>query len=353
MSFTDFDASQFQQLIKKSNDFEPKENLPLPSHLQILWNQTESLITALLSLKRRRAVCSFPKLKEIIERQTHHSFTEHSLSQILRILPDQTLKLEWFEDRRRILPHELRLDLILTTSVENVLNFARQYLIDFVKSFHSDFLRSIGVHVTEIYEWHIQFDLSSVPSISPVELIRPVITRQPTILESFHASLPKPNPISVIPPSVSVFPIPKSCRNLDSFFTVVKRVQEKEALNEQLIALAANKRTTELLAMSDHLNAFFQGKGKRCLPLSEVLFSVAQGKQFREMDQSRMIGIIEELTEKSDGYFRQLDLRGVSYLQVEPQSKRTYQMARGPIVRACMKESERPGLIHSDAILCC
>jgi hypothetical protein len=343
-----FDASRFEGLVRKSgisgqeNVAESDQtNLGLPAHLEILCQQAKALITSLLSLRRRRVVCSFQKLKDIIERQTLHSFTEHTLGQVLRIFPDQTLKTEWFEDRRRILPHELRIDLVSTKPIEELLTFPHKYLIEFVKSFHSDFLKSIGEHVMGVREWHSRFNLESVPPVTPVELPRPVIIQQPTILESFRSALPKTESVSIKPPSLSpsTMNIPKSCANLSSYFTVAKCIQEKEALNEQLAALAATKRSRDLLSMSDFLNALFQGKRKRCLPIAEILSSALMAPQFRDMGRQTLIGLIEGVQGLSDGYFRTIEVRGVVYLQTEPESKRMYQMARGPIVRACLGES--------------
>jgi hypothetical protein len=347
MDSDQFDASRFERLVRKSGICGEEKvgvfdetNLGLPAHLEILCQQTNALITSLLSLRRRRVVCTFQKVKEIVERQTLHSFTERTLGQVLRMLPEQTLKTEWFEDRRRILPHELRIELVTTKGIEEILGFAHKYLIEFVKIFHDDFLRSIGEHVTNVREWHSRFDLKSVPPVTPVELPRPVIVQQPTIEESLRAALPKHESVSVIPSSLCRSPmiVPKSCANLSSYFTVAKRIEEKEALNEQLAALAAMKRSTNVLSMSDFLNAFFQSKRKRCLPISEILSSASMAQQFRDMEGQKLIDLIEEVKELSEGYFRTIEVRGVVYLQTEPESMRTYQIARGPIVRACMGE---------------
>jgi hypothetical protein len=60
------------------------------------------------------------------------------------------------------------------------------------------------------------------------------------------------------------------------------------------------------------------------------------------MEQAKLVEVIEELISKSDDYFRKLDVRGVAYVQVEPPSSRTYQMAKGPIVRACSAFAPMP-----------
>jgi hypothetical protein len=154
-----FDASRFEGLIKKSGisgednaAVFDQTNLGLPAHLEILCQQARTLITSLLSLRRRRVVCSFQKLKDIIERQTLHLFTEHTLGPVLGILPEQTLKTEWAEDRCRILPHEMRIDLVSTKLIEKLLGFPHKYLIEFVKSFHSGLLKSIGGDVMSVRE---------------------------------------------------------------------------------------------------------------------------------------------------------------------------------------------------------
>jgi hypothetical protein len=126
---------------------------------------------------------------------------------------------------------------------------------------------------------------------------------------------------------------------LDSYFAVARRVREKAVLKEQLLEVANQRHTTELLSMADNLNTIFHSKRKTCLPLTDVMVSLDKTTAFQESGHQTVMAILEELIDKSDGYFSRLVVRGVAYVRVEPDSKRTYQMARGPIVRAVMGEA--------------
>jgi hypothetical protein len=74
------------------------------------------------------------------------------------------------------------------------------------------------------------------------------------------------------------------------------------------------------------------------LPLTDVMASLDKTTAFQESGHQTVMAILEEVIDKSDGYFSPLVVRGVAYVRVEPDSKRTDQMARGPIVRAVMGE---------------
>jgi hypothetical protein len=234
----------------------------------------------------------------------------------------------------------LYLNLATTEGLDEILGRAHDFLIGFVSDRHIQFLSSIGESPSEIRQWHRRFDLNSVPRIPPVELARPEIPKQMTITESLEMHLPPRESVSVIPPSEQApVVVPKSCQNLSAYFTIAKRVQEKIALKGQMQDLVNNQQITELLSLSDLLNSIFCGKKKSILSLPDVLANLAKTDAFRGAPHSRLIPMITELVSKSEGYFRTLELRGLSYLQVD--SSQTYQHARGPIVR-CVTESVGP-----------
>jgi hypothetical protein len=320
-----FDPSRFKSLLpppKITADSSPAwcpPHFALPSTLQILLVQAETVLNSLVILKRRRQGSPLSSLREIVEAQTQHSFTEHTLRQVLTILPRGAIATEWRQDHRRTLPHQLYVALSSSDSIEQLLGNAAAFLIEWVEKCHADFLRSIGQTVSEVYKCHIGFDLESVPPIPPEFLPRPEIEFQPTIHQAFSQPLP-----SRVPPS---------CANLESYLSVVKRVQEKALLKSQDGDDEERQHRADLLKLADSLNALFCIRKKTSIPLPDVVGHLQKTEHFLRRERRRLEALLRELAEKSDGYFRWAQLRGVTYLMTEPAPARSYQAARGPIVR--------------------
>jgi exoribonuclease R len=180
--------------------------------------------------------------------------------------------------------------------------------------------------VSEVRNWHSGFDLDSVPPVPAIDLPRPEIELQPTIHEAFRAA-----------GSESPIRVPHSCANLASYMEIAKRVQEKAAVKEQ--NEIAEKHRTDMLRLADSLNAMFCSRNKISLALQDVIANLQKTQRFLGQDGKRVNAVIEELIVKSDGYFHTAQLRGVTYLITEPPSKRSYQMARGPILRNILESS--------------
>ena len=348
MELSELDARRFARLIPQRRIEQtdlPKrtpdivvDHLPLPKHLEILYRQTSALITALTMLKRRHQICSFAKIRETVEQQTHHSYGEYQLCQSLRILPEGAILPEWREDKRKRLPTTLNLNLVSEQRIDQLDRSAKTYLLDFVKECHRKFLRSIGEEVSDVHVWHIKFDLDSVPPIEPVELKRPEVQHQLTIVDSMVPEKRPQSTITVFPPTEQErSAVPKSCRGLASYFSVVKAVQEKAVVKEQFEELVNNRHTTELLKIADLLNTIFCAKQKNSLPMTDILASVAKSDYFKAVDPKRNSEMMDTVVSLSNGYWKKIELRGIVYVQREPESIRTYQMVKGPIARAIME----------------
>ena len=344
MDLDELDARRFRRLIPQrpvdavehlTERFVP--HLPLPKHLDILYRQTSALVTALIVMKRRHQVAVFPKIRETVEQQTNHSYGEYQLCQSLTILPEGAVVPEWREDKRKRLPNTLHLSLVTQERIDQIDNFVKNYLTNYVKSYHSKFLKSIGEDVKDVQVWHVKFDLESVPPIQPVELKRPEVERQLKIVDSLEPVKPSTSTITVFPPDEGDrAAVPKVCRGLTSYFSVVKAVQEKAYVKEQFEEVVNNRHTTELLKMADLLNTIFCSRQKNSLPMVDILASVVKSDYFRSIDPKRHVEMIEKVVSLSDGYWKRIELRGLVYIQMQPDSVRTYQMVKGPIAKAIM-----------------
>jgi hypothetical protein len=294
-------------------------------------------------MKHRRQIGSMAKIRDIIERQTSHSFTEMTLGEVLRVLPKDTIVTEWQENNRKNHSHQLYLSLKSSEDFDSLMASARQYLTNLVKDAHSSFLKSLGEGpVPNLRQWHARFNLNSVAPIVPISLNRPVIKQQMTIAEALYVELPPRSSLTVLPPKKDSIILlgPKPPPNISSYFTIAKSSEDKEIVKEQLLAVANRKHTDEMLRMADLMNTMFTGKNKESLRLTEILDGARRTEYFRGLDIRRIGRIVDGLIEKSDGYFRKTELRGYMYVHVEPSAKRTYQMARGPILRAILGEGD-------------
>jgi hypothetical protein len=324
----EFHASRFISLLSgtknraSESDARRTTNLPLPENLGILYSQTEIVLQNLLLLKRRKQTTSLSRLREIVEAETRHSFTERTLRQVLRILPPGTIATEWKQDARRTLPHYLIVNLVSSDEVKTLLSKAADFLLEFVKNCHNDFLLSIGESSSQICTWHARFDLTSVPEITPVTLDPPEIKLQRTIHEAF--SLPQPS----ADPSIQ---IPSSCANIESYVQIAKRIREKEASKERIAAVEEHQK--DLLVLSDSVHTLFYSRRKTSVPLPDVIANLQKTQRFLNRDGKKLNLLVEELISKSDGYFQETQLGRTVYVLAQSESVRPYQIARGIIVR--------------------
>lgn len=335
------DAVSFHDLLARNRTQRPNSSLPasqshllLPTHLRILMEQTSALIGTLAMFKRRHQVPVFSKIRETVEQHTRHSYAEHQLCQSLRIIPKGSVVPEWQKDKRRTLPHQLILNLTSFGSIPAIERHVKRYLTDFVKGFHSQFLLERGEVVTDVREWHCDFNLDAVPQIRPITLPRPEIEQQHSITDVLRVDTDKTVKARVM--METPITVPKSCANLSSYFAVAKAVQERAAQKEGLSEIINEKRNTELLKMADVLHTIFRCKGKASLLMKDVLWSVQKAEPFRETDPRRQEEIVAEIIAKSDGFWKRVELRGAVYVQMEASASRTYQMVKGAIVRAVM-----------------
>lgn len=340
-----FDAQKFNFLLPQSNiipntnqiSTTGNETLPLPKKFEILYSQTKALIVTLKNCLIRRQTSNFTKVKDAIERQTKHSFTQLTLCKCVRILPEGAILLEWHQDKRRNLPHQLAIIFVSGEPLNDLYNYARNYLIDLVKGEHIKFLKERKIRIPSVVTiWHHNFDLELVPDVVPVDLKPPEIQKQSNIFESLRPIIKKKEKqISEIPSNEPEIHVPKSCQKLSSYMDIVKKVQEKVSLQQTLSSIRQNKEKEELLKIADLVNLSFTSHKKRSLPLSEVTSIIRKNKSFDSAEPSKIDQLIDELIIKSDNYFSKLNLSGNTFLKID--DKRLYQTVRAPIYKAVME----------------
>ncbi|OHT12355.1 hypothetical protein TRFO_17831 [Tritrichomonas foetus] len=341
MNLDHLDASRFEYLLQDSRSEAPIKHsdlvsyLPLPERYEIIFSQTKALLTILKTYLMRRQVSNLSKVRDVVERQTRHTFNQISLCKCVRILPEGAITLQWYEDKRRNLPHQLHINLVSGEPIPNLVEYARNYLTDIVRSEHNKFLNSIGQRPPkEVRVWHHQFDIETCPEIIPVDLKPPEITKQVSLAESLQPYIKQKLSASEIPFNESEQQVPKSCQNLSNYFDLVKKVQEKVHLNQTLFSIGANKQNEEVLKMADIFNLSFSSLKKRSIPLKDLVASIKKNKTFSACDDQKILSLADDLISKSDGYFTKLRLSGNDYIKID--ERRSYQSVRGPIYRAVM-----------------
>ena len=285
----------------------------------------------------RRQNSNFSKVRDVVERQTRHSFTQETLCKCVRILPEGSISLEWHEDRRRNLPHQLSINFVSGEPPNDLYDYARNYLLDLVKQEQIKFLKSRNERIPkEFTVWHHDFDLESVPDVVPVVLEPPEIKKQNNIFDSLQPILKKTEKrLSEIKVNQPEQFVPKSCQNLHSYFEIVKKVQEKVSLNQALMEIGSHKESEDILKIADIINLSFTSQRKRSLPLKDVTSTIHKNKTFNSFEPSKIDHLIDSLIMKSDGYFTKLHLSGNDFLKID--ERRSYQTVRGPIYRAVME----------------
>lgn len=346
MNIENLDASKFGFLINQSKTNPNEVNqikineikaLQLPRKFEILYSQTKVLIIALINYLKRRQASHFSKVKDVIERETNHTFTQLTLRRCVRILPEGAIILEWHQDMRRNLPNQLTIVFVSAEPIDELFSYSRNYLTDLVKEEHIKFLKQRNLRIPKEFSvWHHEFNLDSVPDVIPVELKSPEIKEQNNIFESLQPIIKKKEKqISEITINEPERIAPKSCQNLSSYFDIVKKVQEKVSLNQALWAIGAHKETEDILKIADIINLSFTSKRKRSLPLNEITSTIKKNKVFNSFEPQKINKLVDNLIMKSDGYFTKLHLSGNDFLKID--DKRSYQTVRGPIYKAVME----------------
>ena len=341
MNLEQFDAQQFSFLLNQSKEnqylkeSDLESSLPLPEKFNILYDQTKSLISTLKAYAYRRRVSTLPKVREVIERQTKHTFNQVTLCKCVRTLPEGSINLQWQEDNRRNMPHQLHIFLVSGEPVNRLFEYSKNYLTDIVKAAHSKFLQSIHEREPkEIHVWHHKFDLNSVPDIVPIELKPPEIKQQISLLEALKPKIQQKLSASEIVLNEPERQVPNSCKNLNSYFEVVKKIQEKVSLNQTLMSIGSNKQNEDILKIADIFNITFSSQKKRSVGLKELITKVKQNQAFNSYDNNKLLSLADQLISKSNGYFTKLHLSGNDYIKID--EKRSYQSVRGPIYKAVM-----------------
>ncbi|KAH0793080.1 DNA replication factor Cdt1 [Histomonas meleagridis] len=338
----DLDADQKFGFLLNTTETIPKSNvsfppLPLPKKLEVLRNQTNSMISALTMLRLRKQVTTFSRVREIVERETKHSYTQQTLGRSLRVLPENTVIPEWKEDRRRNLPHQLYLNFVSNKKIDEILGFVYNELVEHVKIYHHKFLISIKEKApAQIYQWHHHFQLDSVPDIKPIEISPPQTQQQYNVFDALKPLVEKRVSISAVqcPSTQSIIAneVPKSCANLNSYFAVAKMVQEKAQKLNALSEIASYRGNEDLLKLADVMNITFTTQKKKTLPVQDIINTARKNPAFQKMDNTQINNLVNDLISKCNGYFSRHLISNREYIKIDGQ--KTFQSIRGNLYHA-------------------
>lgn len=143
-------------------------------------------------LYKRKEVITFRKLKPAVQEMLRRNFTDHHLAQIKRVYPAAYVfhqeKCRNFGSTSKMDQYDLTLTPVLCSNVEGcenstgLLKFTsdlllqrrqtfHKYLLEKVKDYHEDFLRSLDPPLTiprdKLTRWHPEFGIDQVPDIEP------------------------------------------------------------------------------------------------------------------------------------------------------------------------------------------
>lgn len=344
MNLDDFDAAK-SLLPSTARDIsttasQEHRHVQLPEKFRILLEQVKSLMVNLTTLKRRRQVPNFERIREVVEKDSKHSFTRDTLSKVLTIIPEGTIIPEWKEDNRKNLPHKLILQFCSTNPVNEILEYAHDQLCTLVIDAHTKYCIEKNIRPPrDLLYLDVNFDINTVPDVEPTSLKQPIILDQATIFESFLPKVPpKPAPISLIPENIEKqeIKVPKSCQNLNNYFRIAKEIREKASYNTTLREIANNRTNENILKVIDIMNIGYNSAHKTVYEYFDMMEIIKRNKAFSGFDRKRLELLIDDSIARSDGYFEKTSIGNKSYIKLNKQ--KNFKDVRGPIYRALYQE---------------
>ncbi|KAF8946418.1 hypothetical protein BGZ47_000569 [Haplosporangium gracile] len=166
----------------------PDTVLPLPSHMEAMFELFKGLEQVLEFTKRQGQLCFYHKLRKHVELQSGRNFEIKHLAQLKTILPEGYKLTEapcLFEGAKTrsilidmpTLKEESESNFIPENEKRRKLFVGRLY--DRIKSHHQTFLSSTTPHRTDTYpyEWHPDFDLETVAPVeeTDIPLLKPIV----------------------------------------------------------------------------------------------------------------------------------------------------------------------------------
>ncbi|KAG9070874.1 hypothetical protein KI688_008415 [Linnemannia hyalina] len=181
-------------VIQESNM--PETVLPLPSHMNAMFELFKGLEQVLEFTKRQGQLCFYHKLRKHVELQSGRNFEIKHLAQLKTILPEGYKLTEapcLFEGAKTrsilidmpTLKDESEGNFIPENEKRRKLFVGRLY--DRIISHHQTFLSSTTPHRTDTYpyEWHPDFDLETVAPVEETDI--PLL--KPTVVDSSKLNL--------------------------------------------------------------------------------------------------------------------------------------------------------------------
>ncbi|KAF9913098.1 replication licensing factor Cdt1 [Linnemannia zychae] len=162
--------------------------LPLPSHMNALFELFKGLDSVLEFTKRQGQLCFYHKIKRHVQLQSNRNFEIKNLAQLKTILPEGYKLTEapcLFEGVKTrsilidtpVLKDESEGNFVPENEKRRKLFMERLY--NRIRSYHQTFLSSTTPHRTDTYphEWHPDFDLETVTPVeeSDIPLLKPTV----------------------------------------------------------------------------------------------------------------------------------------------------------------------------------
>ncbi|KAH9510978.1 replication licensing factor Cdt1 [Dermatophagoides farinae] len=163
---------------KKNSDDQNELDLPLPKSFKRLVDLFKIIDYNSWRMYKRQEVCTFDKMKQVVEDSTHRTFTLDAMLKILTIMkqnPRFRLAWELYAGHCKLVltPIYAQNNMKCLNSVGTLLNREKEfhrYLLELTRVEHLKFLSQMKLNLNDddqIYRWHPMFRLDSIPDIKP------------------------------------------------------------------------------------------------------------------------------------------------------------------------------------------
>ncbi|OTF79605.1 DNA replication factor Cdt1-like protein [Euroglyphus maynei] len=196
---------------KKNSDDPTELDLPLPIPFKRLMDLFKIIDYNSWRMHKRQEVCTFDKMKQVVEDSTHRTFTLDVMLKILTVMkqnPRFHLAWELYAGRCKLVltpiydQNSLKCLNSIGTLLEREKEFHR-HLLELTRVEHLKFLSQMNLHLNDderIFRWHPMFRLDSIPDIKPDYALLPGkpigssinnnTTKKSTILDYFGPKTP-------------------------------------------------------------------------------------------------------------------------------------------------------------------
>lgn len=306
--------------------------LMLPKSFMDLEATFEELLKILSTAHARGGKRGTPleSLKDDMLRLYHRPFRKEHLKQIIALAPDSIIVYHSWKDgkfcHRTVSINTSKLNLRPNQQVLHAKCLAdmrasfRSSMVSYLRACHSEFLHAnypeLKLDPDRIFQWHAEFDLSSVP-LPTVELppLPPAEAHH-----CVHSSIIKDQTVKITPEIEEAFEkyqsenmtvekmkhiqdCSKSAIGLQNIQKIQKYELDQFALQQSYKVLDEKNAETIFRAAADALRGLFKQRNKVALPLADVLKTLHHSKGLTFKSDLDALEMVDQLVQKLPTFF--------------------------------------------------